>query len=90
MSSSSTLNLLALSTESSTEEQLPVNDAPLVHRSTRGSKSVENAVYAYIRAIRTLGRTTVNTIEIAAALSIPVSKVNAALDALKRKGVRVV
>jgi len=88
MKCSSTLNCLVLSTDY-TREKVQVDLLPPSRRSTRGSKSVESAVYAYIRAIRTLGRTTVNTIEIAAALSIPVSKVNAALDALRRKGVRV-
>jgi hypothetical protein len=50
---------------------------------------VEKAVYAYIRAIRALGRTTIHTAEIAAALSLPVREVNQAVPSLNRKGVRV-
>ena len=48
-----------------------------------------NAVYGYIRAIRALGRTGVNTSEIAAALSLPISTVNRAVSALRSQGVRV-
>jgi hypothetical protein len=50
---------------------------------------VQNAVYAYIRAVRALGRTEINTREVAAALSLPVVKVDGAISSLKKKGVRV-
>ena len=53
------------------------------------NRKIENAVYAHIQAVRTLGRTKIDTNEIAEALSIPVSQVNAALAALKHKGVKV-
>jgi hypothetical protein len=49
---------------------------------------VENAVYAYIRAVRALGRTKISTTEVASALSLPVVEVNSALSSLKKKGVR--
>ncbi len=50
---------------------------------------VEKAVYAYIRALRALGRTSVNTLEVARALGIRPSDVDNALGALKSKGVKV-
>jgi hypothetical protein len=53
-------------------------------------RKIEKAVYSHIQAVRTLGRTKINTAEIADALSIPVSEVTAAIDGLKRKGVKVV
>lgn len=56
----------------------------------RANASVENAVYAHIRAIRTLGRTTINAGEIAKSLSLPVADVNRAVAALKSKGVKVI
>jgi DNA-binding MarR family transcriptional regulator len=89
-SSSSTLNRLVLSSESATKEQFQVDDISRVRvrRPLRSSKGVQNAVYAYIRAIRALGRTRINTSEIADALSLPIPEVNRALSSLKRKGVR--
>jgi len=53
------------------------------------AKKVEGAVYAYIQAVRALGRTTIHTEEIAKALGLPVDRVDATLDALKKKGVKV-
>jgi biotin operon repressor len=50
---------------------------------------VQNAVYAYIRAIRALGRTQINTTEVADALSLSVAEVNGAISSLGKKGVRV-
>jgi hypothetical protein len=86
--STNTLNHLVLSTESTTKEQFQVNNIPHDHRPIRANKRVENAVYAYIRAIRALGRTNVATSEVADALSLPVAQVNLAISALKKKGVR--
>lgn len=51
-------------------------------------KELRLAILAHIKAIRTLGRTEINTQEIADALSIPVQEVNDALEALKKHGVR--
>jgi hypothetical protein len=59
------------------------------NRARQINRNIENAIYAHIRAIRALGRKTINTIEIAEALSIPVTQVNAAIGSLKRKGVKV-
>ena len=50
---------------------------------------IERAVYGHIRALRALGRTTVNTVEVARSLGITASDVEAALIALKSKGVKI-
>lgn len=50
--------------------------------------SVEAAVFAHIKALRALGRTTVNTGEIARALALPLRDVEAAAARLRSKGVR--
>jgi hypothetical protein len=88
MKSSTTLNRLVLSTESTSQGQVQVSDVPRIRGRMRASKGVQNAVYAHIRAIRSLGRTQINTSEIAAALSLPVAEVNRAISSLKKKGVR--
>jgi CHASE2 domain-containing sensor protein len=46
------------------------------------------AILAHIQAIRALGRTEINTQEIADALCISVQKVNDVLEVLKKQGVR--
>jgi hypothetical protein len=84
-----TLDRLFLSSESTTKGQLEVGDTPPGRvRPTSADKRVRDAVYAHIRAIRRLGRTTITTNEIAAALSLPVTEVNGALSYLKKKGVK--
>lgn len=87
-SSTSTLNRLVLSTESTTKGQFQVSEVARVRRPVRANKNVQNAVYAYIRAVRALGRTKITTAEVADALSIPVVEVNGALSSLKKRGVR--
>jgi hypothetical protein len=68
---------------------MPVTGMPRVRlRSRAVSRAVENAVYAYIRAMRALGHTALNTAEVAVALSLPTIEVNRAITALKKKGVR--
>jgi hypothetical protein len=51
-------------------------------------KKLHLAILSHIKAIRTLGRTEINTQEIADALSISVWEVNDALEVLKKQGVR--
>ena len=65
-----------------------------VEQLVRSAKSlkpsdIERAVYAHIRAMRTLGKKTINTAEIAESLSLSLEEVHGALGALKKKGVRV-
>lgn len=50
---------------------------------------VVNAVYGYIRAVRTLGRKSVNTVDISRALGIAERDVERAVSALKDKGVKI-
>ena len=58
--------------------------------STPSEKKIESAVYAHLRAMRTLGHTKADSGEIARALNIPSAEVIKALSALKNKGVKVV
>lgn len=50
---------------------------------------VERAVYAHIRALRSLGQTSANTMEISKALGIPEHRVTAILHKLYTKGVKI-
>jgi hypothetical protein len=91
------LALISCSDSSSASGEAPSHAAKISkRRSTRLSKGnarsrqrkIERAVFSYIRAVRTLGRTKTNTAEVADALSLPVREVNLAIKALKTKGVK--
>jgi hypothetical protein len=60
------------------------------NKGTREQGNLKNAVYSHIRALRSLGRTSINTLEIATALSLPLKEVDRAVVALKSKGVKVI
>jgi hypothetical protein len=64
------------------------NQRPRVPKLPRKGE-IEKAVYAHIRAVRALGRTRINTADIADALSLSVNEINRAIVRLKKKGVRV-
>jgi predicted transcriptional regulator len=49
---------------------------------------MSNAVYAYIRALRTLGRKQLDVAEVSQALGLSVEAVTSALAALESKGVK--
>jgi hypothetical protein len=95
--STSTLNYLAVSNDSSSASSASsagsedTNQVGVVSRSRRKNrgKNIENAIYAHIRAIRALGRKRINTVEIANALALSVPTVNQAIASLKKKGVKV-
>lgn len=55
----------------------------------KSGSTVEKAVYGYLKAVRALGRTGVNTIEIANALALDLAAVERSIEALKKKGVKV-
>jgi hypothetical protein len=82
--------------ENSQANTSAVLEAPLLgktvqimeNRKPRRDSAVQDAVYSHIRAIRRLGRTNINTTEIADALSLDVDEVNRAVTKLKKKGVR--
>jgi len=57
-------------------------------RLPRNSEAIEAAVYSYIQALRALGKTQVNTAEIARALGLPMSNVEKALPKLTERGIR--
>jgi hypothetical protein len=54
----------------------------------RNHKAIEAAVYSYIQALRALGKTQVNTAEIARALGLPVSNVDQVVPKLNEKGIK--
>ena len=56
---------------------------------SQNEKNLESAVYAVIQGMRALGRTQINTTEIAAALSVPLSEVHRVIAALQKKGVKL-
>jgi len=77
--------IVTTSTASGSSDYITVSPSP----EPRSSKTkLGLAILAHIKAIRTLGRTEINTQEIADALSISVQEVNDALEALKKHGVR--
>jgi len=59
------------------------------HSAARASKKLEDAVYTYIRAIRRLGHTQLDTAQIADALNQNVREINAAVARLSSKGVKI-
>jgi hypothetical protein len=52
-------------------------------------KKIVDAVFGYIQAVRALGRTTINTIEVARALNLSPSDVERTLSSLSKKGVKI-
>jgi hypothetical protein len=57
-------------------------------RSNRTEKSIQTAVYAYVRARRALGEATISVGDIARALDLPMSEVARAANALRDRGVK--
>ena len=83
----STISTPSNSTSTTLLFEVELSRTPSRRRSV--PKKVENAVYGYIRAVRALGHTYVNSLEVARALSLPVTDVEAAMQNLSDKGVRV-
>jgi hypothetical protein len=88
-SSSSSSSSYTISPGVSTVTETTTLDAvPFLAEKADGSEgNIERAIYAHIRALRTLGKESINTEEIAMALSLPVKAVNKAIEALKDKGI---
>lgn len=59
-------------------------------RTRRRKQDIESAIYSHVRALRALGRTRVNTAEIAKALDLPIHVVDEIVAKLTRKGVKIV
>jgi hypothetical protein len=53
-------------------------------------KNIESAIYAHIQAVRALGRTRIDTAEIAKALDLTPFQVERTISSLTRKGVKLV
>lgn len=87
---SSSSGNMVVGRSSANRDRVRVNVSPSSAASRSANKKIENAVYAYIRAVRALGRTSIGASEIADALSLSVNEVKAALDALTDKGVKVI
>jgi len=74
----------------STDSVFPVvGNVPVRVKAAPVSKSVVSAVYSHIRAVRALGRESINTADIARALSLRVSDVDRAVKMLDAKGVKI-
>lgn len=73
-------------TSSSTSELIVTNTA---RRRASPTKEIERAVYSYIRAVRAIGRTRLNTIEISRALGISPTRVAQVVQSLSKKGVKI-
>ena len=54
------------------------------------AQTVRNAVYLHIQAVRSMGRTTIHTAEIAESLGLPRIYVDEAIVSLQSRGVRVI
>ena len=80
----------ATATNSTAAHELAGRTVRLRHsRSTAGdTKKVERAVYAYIQAVRALGKQRISTDEIARALGLSRSVVESVVLVLRSKGVR--
>ena len=79
---------IRIGAQGSTTSDMTTVQASGAGRPRATAKSIENAVYGYLRAIRTLDRTEVTASEIADALLIPRAEVLRALASLRRKGVK--
>lgn len=86
----STVEYVIGSTPSSTSGYVMASPSPSPSPSPTSASNKKSylAILSYIKAIRTLGRTEINTQEIADVLSISIRDVNDALEVLKKQGVR--
>jgi hypothetical protein len=71
---------------------VPGSSSPTRRRSfiKHSTQNVESAVYAYIQAIRALGITRTNTLEIAKALGLTQTMVEKTISSITKKGVKVI
>ncbi len=79
---------ISLSGTSSSDSQV-VRDTGY-RRPTRPKNDIEGAVFAYIKAVRALGKTSVNSVDISRALALPLGEVEQAIQGLRGKGVRII
>ena len=88
--SSGTADSLQIASPSRTGDSIQVGSVGGIRQTKpKTEKEIEGAIYSHIRAIRTLGKTKINTQEIAESLSLSVKDVNRAIMRLKNKGVRI-
>ena len=84
--STATFDWVRIPRETTTQRQIEIHSSRSRHKV---SKNTPAAVYAYIRALRSVGRTTVSVDEIAEALTLSAATVYAALRALRNRGVKL-
>jgi hypothetical protein len=88
VTSSSGAVYLGSSTAVETKALVDIPQPAQSERRSQGGPDIESAVYSHIQAVRALGKTTVETADIASALSLPVAAVNRAIQRLRSRGVR--
>jgi len=74
---------------SSTTSAILAPEGP-AKRAKAPPKKLVDAVYAHVRALRSLGQTRINTADIADALSLNRREVERAISALEDRGVRTI
>ena len=72
----------------STSANIVVSPSPSPGPPPESKRQIQLAILTHIQAIRALGRTEINTQDIADALCISVQVVNDTLEVLKKQGVR--
>ena len=81
---------VAVATTSTTSaESYVIMGGVVAPAATVGDDLIENAIYSYIQARRSLGVTQINSAEIAQALQLPQRVVDAAVKNLTSKGVKL-
>ncbi len=86
--SSSSGRFVTSTSSTSTSHVTVRGDGRLKRKRPVSDKDVEAAVYAYVRAVRALGRTSINTLEISKSLEIPLAKVEKTVSELRSKGIK--
>ena len=89
---SSSSGRFVTSTSSTSTSEVTTVRGNYKHKRKRpvSDKDVEAAVYAYVRAVRALKRTSINTLEISKSLEIPLAKVEKTVSELRSKGIKIV
>lgn len=85
----STQNTLAFDMPERVAVQFKSVQAPSIQTGTRAARTLE-AVHNYIFALKSLGKTRVNTREIATALELPRALVEQAIKELREEGVKLI
>lgn len=78
-------------TFSTVHDTAPEFRAPVKTHPTRERPKVQHeAIFTYLKALRSLGKTRVSSAEVASALSLPEREVRRAMAAMAEKGVKAI